>query len=106
AIGTVALRRSDHEAAVRAFRLALQIEQPHGVDAALARSNLAEALLAAGNFSEARWQAERSLDELAAGVPVDHPDLAYPHRALGWALLELGEPAKARPHLDRALSLT
>jgi tetratricopeptide (TPR) repeat protein/predicted Ser/Thr protein kinase len=109
ALGTIALRRADHEAAVRAFRLALQIVrlQPgqRGADGALARSNLAEALIAARNFDEARWQAELALVELQASVPADHPDLAYPHKALGWALLELGERAAAKQHLSRALEL-
>jgi tetratricopeptide (TPR) repeat protein/predicted Ser/Thr protein kinase len=109
AIGTLALRRNDHEGAVRAFRLQLQIEQSHpgtaGDRAALARSNLAEALLAAGDASEARWQAERALTELSALVPTDHPDLAYPHKALGAALLELGEHEQAKQHLTRALEL-
>jgi tetratricopeptide (TPR) repeat protein len=109
ALGTVALRRGDHAASVRDFRLALQIEDTRpgggGADRALARSNLAEALLAAGDPSEARWQAELALTELSASVPADHPDLAYPHKALGWALLEVGDHARAREHLARALAL-
>lgn len=109
ALGTIALRRGNHDAAVRSFRLALQIEQTHpgggGADRALARSNLAEALIAAGDPSEARWQAELALTELAASVPADHPDLAYPHKALGWALLEIGDHSGARDHLARALAL-
>ncbi len=117
ALGTVALRRGRHDAAVRSFRLALQIEhktqagaerggaERGGADAALARSNLAEALIAAGNLSEARWHAELALTELQASVPADHPDLAYPHKSLGWVLLELGERERAKEHLERALAL-
>jgi tetratricopeptide (TPR) repeat protein/predicted Ser/Thr protein kinase len=110
ALGTIALRRGDPEAAVRSFRRALQIEQRQpegtGVDRALARSNLAEALIAAGDPSEARWQAELALTELSASIPADHPDLAYPHKALGWALLELDDRPGAREHLARALALS
>jgi tetratricopeptide (TPR) repeat protein len=109
ALGTIALRRGDPAASVRSFRLALQIEQTRpgggGADRALARSNLAEALIAAGDPSEARWQAELALTELAASVPANHSDLAYPHKALGWALLEIGDHAGARDHLARALAL-
>ncbi len=109
ALGTIAHRRGDSQAAVRAFRVALRIEQTRpgggGMDVAIAHSNLAEALLGTSEWIEARRHAELALTELEAVLPADHPNLAYPHKALGWALLEAGELAGAKPHLTTALAL-
>lgn len=110
ALGTIAFRRGDAQVAIQAFRVALRIEQrgsARGGEAlGLAHSNLAEALLAAGEWSEARLHAELALTELEASLPPDHADLAYPLKALGWALLETGDLEGARRHLTRALALT
>jgi tetratricopeptide (TPR) repeat protein len=109
ALGTIAFRRGDTQAAIAAFRVVLRIEQrtsDAGVNLGMAHGNLAEALLAAGAWREARRHAELALSELESALPPDHADLAYPLKALGWALLETGDPAGAARHLTRALALT
>lgn len=110
ALGTLAFRRGDPQAAIQAFRVVLRIEQRQpnegGVNVGIARSNLAEALLAGGKSSEARKHAEVALIELESALPPDHADLAYPLKALGGALLETGDLAAAERHLTRALALT
>ncbi len=109
ALGTIAFRRGDTQAAIDAFRVVLRIEQrtsDAGVNLGMAHGNLAEALLAAGAWSEARRHAELALSELESSLPPDHADLAYPLKALGWALLETGELEGAERHLTRALALT
>lgn len=110
ALGTVAFRRGDPQAAIQAFRIVLRIEQRQpnegGVNVGIARSNLAEALLAGRKWSEARKHAEIALIELEWALPPDHADHAYPLKALGGALLETGDLAAAERHLTRALALT
>ncbi|MFV8749590.1 protein kinase domain-containing protein [Nannocystaceae bacterium ST9] len=109
ALGTIAIRRGDSQAAIDAFRIVLRIEQRQpsdaGVNLGMAHSNLAEALLAGGAWSEARRHAELARSELESALPPDHADLAYPLKALGWALLETGDLDGAERHLTRALAL-
>lgn len=110
ALGTVAVRRGHTQTAIQAFRMVLRIEQRQpnegGVNVGMAHSNLAEALLAGGEWNDARKHAELALIELESALPPDHADLAYPLKALGGALLETGDLAAAERHLTRALALT
>lgn len=110
ALGTLAFRRGDTQAAIQAFRIVLRIEQRQpsesGVNVGMAHGNLAEALLEGGEWGEARKHAELALIELESALPPDHADLAYPLKALGGALLETGDLAAAERHLTRALALT
>jgi tetratricopeptide (TPR) repeat protein len=109
AIGTIALRDGRAEQAVDAFTRALELEtalQPEaGTDRALANSNLAEALVAAGRYEEARVHAERALAALGEALGEDHPDLAYPHKAMGQVLLAEGRADAAAEHLQQAIDL-
>lgn len=109
ALGTIAFRKGDTQAAIDAFRVVLRIEQRQtgsGVDLGMAHSNLAEALAAGGAWIEARRHAELALSELESALSPDHADLAFPLKALGGVLLETGDLEGAERHLTRALALT
>lgn len=91
--GTDALRREDHEAAVRHFRNSLAIDPEN----ALAHYNLALALLPLGRDEEAEAELRRSLKL--------NPDYAYAHYNLGVLLTEHGRLEEAARHFERAHEL-
>ena len=109
AVGTVAYRERRYADAAEAFERALRILAHHGstttTDNALAASNLAEALVALGEHRRAQGLLGPALADLEEKLGPEHPDLAYPLKALGAAELGLMSPARAASALARALPL-
>lgn len=109
ALGTVAFEQGRIDASVVSFRRALEIAQQHeGHDPTIVaghRSNLAEALLAAGEPDEAQGLAAAALEQLEALLPPEHVHLAFPLRALGEAAVRSQRPAQAIAPLSRAVAL-
>jgi tetratricopeptide (TPR) repeat protein len=68
-------------------------------------SNGAEFANARGRYVEAKSMAEEGLLIAEREFDVDHPFIAYPLTAVGWALIETGKPALALPYLERALRI-
>jgi tetratricopeptide (TPR) repeat protein len=68
-------------------------------------ANGAEIMCAKGRWQEALTMAEPAIMVLSREWGLDHPALAYPLTSLGIALIGLGRPVQALPHLERALEL-
>lgn len=109
ALGLVAYERGDHEAALKAFTLMLEIERATrpagGLDIAVADSNVGEALLALGRGAEAQPHLERALVGMRAHLDPRHPNLGFPLKALAELHLAAGRPDDAAPMLQEALAL-
>ncbi len=109
AVGAIAYREGRFETAVETFERALNILDHHPthnkLDRALAQTNLAEALAAAGHYRRAKFHADATFLVYRQALGPNHPDLAFVYKTLGAVALGLEQPQEAIEPLARALAL-
>jgi eukaryotic-like serine/threonine-protein kinase len=88
----------------RARDMAVQLFGPDDVQVGIALVNVAMIRHELGQYEESRAAYEHTLDIWEREMP-KHSALAFPLTGLGAALLDLGRPADALPHLERALEI-
>jgi tetratricopeptide (TPR) repeat protein len=107
-LGNLELARSRQPAALahyeRALALAEELFGPDHSQVGVVLVNVAMLRHALGDHEGARAAFQRTLEQWERDLP-GNPALAYPLTGLGAALVDLGRPADARPHLERALAL-
>ncbi|MEM9454980.1 MAG: tetratricopeptide repeat protein [Myxococcota bacterium] len=109
-MGVVQHVDGEFDAAARSHEEALRIYEsafgPENAYTAIARSNLAEALLLLGQWERAAPLLSDALRILEAALSPQHPHLAYPLKGLGIVALLQGRPLDAVARLEHALELS
>ncbi len=89
----------------RAYELTKKALGPEHPDVGMALGNLGQIRLGQKRYADALHYFEESLRLQEKGMGSDYPGLAYPLTGMGNSLVELGQPTRALPLLERAWRL-